>query len=227
MCGRFVSMSDPDGIVRFFTVDDRQTDDLPPSWNVAPTSEVYSVVEHEDRRVLVAFRWGLVPSWADDVKIGGRMINARSESAADKPAYRTALSRRRCLIPADGFYEWTAGPDGSRQPHFIHHAGGTLLAFAGLWEVWRDHSEPDAPPLRTCTILTTGSAGSVRALHERMPVMVDPAGWSAWLDRDQQDGREALAALQPLDPDLLRHHRVAPAVNNVRNDRPELIRPLT
>jgi putative SOS response-associated peptidase YedK len=225
MCGRFVSMSDPDGIVRFFTVDDRQADDLPPSWNVAPTDTVYSVVEHDDARVLVAFRWGLVPSWAKDLRIGSRMINARVESAVDKPAFRTALSRRRCLVPADGFYEWTTGADG-KQPHFIHHLGGTPLAFAGLWETWRDPGDPGADPVRTCTILTTEAAGPMRELHDRMPVMVDPSAWDGWLDRDLTDARTALDVLEPLDPDLLTHHPVSPEANSVRNNGPELIRPL-
>jgi putative SOS response-associated peptidase YedK len=226
MCGRFVSMSDPDGIVRFFTVDDRKADDLPARWNVAPTDEIYSVVEHDGSRLLVTFRWGLVPAWADDPKIGSRMINARAETAAEKPAFRTALARRRCLIPADGFYEWTATPEGGRQPHFIHHAGGTQLAFAGLWETWRDDSQPEAPPLRTCTILTTEAAGPIRALHHRMPVVLAPSRWGDWLDRDLSDARHAASVLEVLDPDLLVHHPVGTDVNSVRNDRPDLIQPV-
>lgn len=225
MCGRFVSMSDPDGIVRFFTVDDRKADDLPPSWNVAPTDPVHAVAEHAGRRVLVAFRWGLVPSWARDRRGAARMINARVETVADKPAFRTALSRRRCLLPAAGFYEWTAAPGGGKQPHFIHHAGGTPLAFAGLWETWRDPGDPGAPPLRTCAILTTAAAGRPRDLHDRMPVALDPAAWDAWLDRDLTDPAAAAALLQPLDPGLLVHHPVSTAVNDVRNNGPELLRP--
>ncbi len=219
-------MSDPDGIVRFFVVDDRKADDLPPSWNVAPTDPVYAVAEHSQRRVLVTFRWGLVPSYSRDRRRAAAHINARIETAADKPAYRNGLARRRCLIPADGFYEWTAAPDGGRQPHFIHHAGGLPLAFAGMWEVWRDPSDPDSELLRTCTILTTEAEGAIRGLHDRMPVAVAPESFDDWLDRDLTDAREALARLQPLDPELLVHHPVGRAVNDVRNNGPELIRPV-
>jgi putative SOS response-associated peptidase YedK len=226
MCGRFVSMSDPEGIMRFFTIDDRQADDLPPSWNVAPTDEVYAVAEHDGRRVLVAFRWGLVPRWAKDRRIGARMINARAETAAEKSAFREALARRRCLIPADGFYEWTRDAGGGRQPHLIHHAGGTPLAFAGLWETWRDRAAPEQPPLRSCTILTTAAQGSIAALHDRMPVVLPADRWDAWLDRALDDAQEAAALLDPLDPDLLRHHPVSPEVNDVRNDHAGLIEPL-
>lgn len=225
MCGRFVSMSDPDGFVDLLGIDDRKDDDLPARWNVAPTDPVRAVAEHAGRRALVTFRWGLVPSWADDRKGAARMINARIESAADKPAYRTALARRRCLVPADGFYEWTKVPDG-RQPHLIHHVGGTPLAFAGLWEIWRDPSDPDADLLRTCTILTTAAEGDLRRLHDRMPVVVDASCWDAWLDRDLQDPEAALAALTPVGVELLTHHEVSRAVNDVRNDGPELIHPL-
>jgi putative SOS response-associated peptidase YedK len=226
MCGRFVAMSDPEGIVRFLTIDDRQAEDLPPRWNVAPTDPVHAAAEHEGRRVLVTFRWGLVPSWASDARGGARMINARSETVADKPAFRTALSRRRCLIPADGFYEWTPDGAGGKQPHFIHHAGGTQLAFAGLWETWRDPADAQAPPLRTCTILTTAADGPIRDLHHRMPVALDPARWDAWLDRDLTDARAAAALLDPIDPALLVHHPVSTAVSSVRNDGPELIHPV-
>jgi putative SOS response-associated peptidase YedK len=225
MCGRFVSMSDPAGIVRFFTVDDRKADDLPPRWNVAPTDEVYAVAAHAGRRLLVTFRWGLVPSWAKDRRGAARMINARVETVADRPAFRTALSRRRCLVPADGFYEWTTAADGRKQPHFIHHAGGVPVAFAGLWETWRDPGDPDAPPLRTCTILTTEARGPVRELHDRMPVALATSRWDGWLDRGLTEPGAVLALLEPLDPGLLVHHPVDPAVNDVRNDGAELLRP--
>jgi putative SOS response-associated peptidase YedK len=224
MCGRFVSMTDADGLVRFFTVDDRKADDLPASYNVAPTDPVYAVVEHDARRVLVTFRWGLVPSWADDVKVGSRMINARVESAADKPAFRTALARRRCLIPADGFYEWRKEGE-TKVPHLIHHVGGTPLAFAGLWEVWRDPADPEAPLLRTCTILTTAATGHLSDLHPRMPVVLDPERWAPWLDRDLTDAHEAKALLEPLDVDLLAHHAVSTEVNAVRNNHAGLLNP--
>src|SRR5688500_9258472 len=184
MCGRFVSALDPDGLVKFFVIDDRKDDDLPPSYNVAPTDPVRAVAAHQDHRYLVTFRWGLVPRWAESPKVAATMINARAETAAGKPAFRDALRRRRCLIPADGFYEWTKAPDGTKLPHFITPAEGGLLAFAGLWETWRDNADPEAPPLRSCTILTRAAQGSVTELHDRMPLALPRDAWDFWLAAD-------------------------------------------
>jgi putative SOS response-associated peptidase YedK len=164
-----LSASDPDGLVRFFVVDERRDEDRPPSYNVAPTDPVPAVVEHDDRRYLVTFRWGLVPHWAGDRSGASRMINARSETAADKPAYRDALLRRRCLIPAGGFYEWQRGDGDTPLPYFIHPADQSVFAFAGLWETWRDPQAPDAAPLRTCTILTMPADARLAHLPARMP----------------------------------------------------------
>lgn len=225
MCGRFVSMTDPEGLIRFFTVDDRKADDLPASYNVAPTQEVYGIAEHRGARHLVTFRWGLLPSWAKDRKMMARLINARAESVGTKPAFRTALQRRRCLIPADGFYEWHTPEGGDKTPHFVHDPGGRPLAFAGLWETWRDPDDTDAPLLRTTTIITTAASGTMTRLYHRMPVVLPPDRWDAWLDRDRTDGEQAEALLR--DPiDALEHHPVSTDVNNVRNDRPDLIRPV-
>ena len=203
----------------WFEVDDRRTDELPASYNVAPTMPVYAVAEHAGRRHLVSFRWGLVPSWADDGKVGSRMINARVETVADKPAYRTALQRRRCLIPADGFYEWRVDASG-RTPFYIHRGGDAPLAFAGLWEAWK---QPDGQWLRTCTIVTTAAAPRLRPLHERMPIVLPAATWERWLDRDERRIPAVLPLLARPATDDLVWHPVGTAVNNVRNDRPELI----
>jgi putative SOS response-associated peptidase YedK len=232
MCGRFVAASDPDDLARLFDVDERQTDELAASYNVAPTMPVYAIAEHAAKRHLVSFRWGLVPNWSDDAKGAARMINARAETVADKPAYRTALQRRRCLIPADGFYEWRvaapgvrtprAGPT-SRTPFFIHRADRTQLAFAGLWEAWK---QPDGEWLRTCTIVTTRAAPRLQHLHERMPVVLPRRAWDRWLDRDERRPAAALALLaEPASDDLV-WHEVSPDVNNVRNDRAHLIAPV-
>lgn len=218
MCGRFVAASDPDDLSRLFDVDDRHADELPASYNVAPTMPVYAIAEHAARRHLVSFRWGLVPTWAQDARGAARMINARAETVAGKPAYRTALLRRRCLIPADGFYEWRVDAAG-RTPFFIHRDDGTPLAFAGLWEAWKD---PAGQWLRTCTIVTTGAAPRLQHLHERMPVVLPPAAWERWLDRGERRAPAALALLaQPAADDLV-WHEVSTDVNNVRNDRPDL-----
>jgi putative SOS response-associated peptidase YedK len=234
MCGRFVAASDADDLARLFDVDDRQTDELAASYNVAPTMPVYAIAEHATRRHLVSFRWGLIPNWSDDPKGAARMINARAETVADKPAYRTALQRRRCLIPADGFYEWRVDAGGRsaaggpasrtnpsrRTPFFIHRDNGTPLAFAGLWEAWR---QPDGHWLRTCTIVTTKAAPRLQHLHERMPVVLPPGAWDRWLDRDERRPAAALALLaEPASDDLV-WHEVGPDVNNVRNDRPDLV----
>jgi putative SOS response-associated peptidase YedK len=219
MCGRFVAASDPDQLALWFDVDDRRTDELPASYNVAPTMPVYAIAEHARRRYLVSFRWGLVPTWADDAKGAARMINARAETIADKPAYRTALQRHRCLIPADGFYEWRVDETG-RTPFYIHRADGGPLAFAGLWEGWR---HPDGEWLRTCTIVTTRAAPHLEPLHPRMPIVMPAAAWDQWLDRDERRPAAALDLLARPDSDDLVWHAVSDDVNNVRNDRPDLI----
>lgn len=225
MCGRFVSVIDPDGLARFFVVDDRQAHDLPPSWNVAPTDEVYAVVEHERRRHLVTFRWGLIPHWADDPRVAARHINARAETLTTKPAFRDAFRRRRCLIPADGFYEWTPAPDGGPPtPHFIHRADRTPLAFAGLWAVW--HASPDAEPVRTCTIVTTAANRDVAPLHDRMPVVLPADAWPLWLDRDERATGHLQALLLPSPADSFVHHPVSTQVNHPRNNHPGLIVPV-
>lgn len=224
MCGRFVSATDADGLVRFFSVDDRKADDLPPSWNVAPTDEVYAVVEHQERRVLVSFRWGLVPHWADDERIGARMINARAETAPDKPAFREAFRRRRCLLPADGFYEWETLADGRKQPHFVFSPDGAPLALAGLWERWQPPSDDGerGRTVRSCTVLTTAAAPAVADLHDRMPVILPPAAWERWLDRDLQDPIALESLIAEARADLVTRP-ASPEANSVRNNHPGLI----
>lgn len=224
MCGRFVAITDPDGLARFLVVDDRQAEELPPSYNVAPTQEVYAARVREDRRTLVTLRWGLVPHWADDPAVGSRHINARAETAADKPAFRDAFARRRCLIPANGFYEWRTGPGGVKVPHYITPADGGLLAFAGLWSVW---GGPDRDvPLRTCTILTTAANDLVAPLHDRMPVVLGADAWDEWLDPDHPDPHALRRLLVPAPADALTLHAVSQEANSPRNDHPGLIEPV-
>jgi putative SOS response-associated peptidase YedK len=182
---------------------------------------VYAISEHADRRYLVSFRWGLVPTWSDDPKVGSRMINARRESVADKPAYRTALRRRRCIIPADGFYEWQTLSHG-KTPYFIHRADGRPLAFAGLWEGWKS---PDGEWLRTCAIITGAADQRLADLHARMPIVLRPDTWDVWLDRDERRPDAVLDLLARPDVADLTWHAVGDRVNNVRNDDPTLIAP--
>lgn len=223
MCGRFVAAADPDGIARLFVVDERKDADVPPSWNVAPTDPVRAVVEHDHKRLLVAFRWGLVPHWASDERKAATLINARVETVAEKAAFRDAFPRRRCLIPADGFYEWTTDDAGRKQPHLLYRPDGTPLAFAGLWSVWHP-PEPDREPLRTCTIITTAAAGPAAELHDRMPLVLPPTAWDAWLDRDERDVPALEALLAEADAALV-YHPVSPEVNTPRNNHPGLVTP--
>jgi putative SOS response-associated peptidase YedK len=217
MCGRFVAASPPPLLAEHFAVDEIRVDDVQPSWNVAPTDRVPAVAAHGGRRLLGAFRWGLVPSWAPDPSGGARLINARAETLPDKPAFREAFARRRCLIPADGFYEWRLTIGGAKQPVFIFPTDERPVAFAGLWEVWRDRSDPDAPPLRTCTIVTTSANARLSMLHARMPVVLARDAWATWLDHDVHDPFELAALLVPAPDDTFDVRDASRAVNDVRN----------
>ncbi len=221
MCGRYVAAADPDQLAAWFDVDEQRADELPASYNVAPTMPVYAVTEHADRRYLVSFRWGLVPIWSADPKAGARMINARMESVADKPAYRDALRRRRCIIPADGFYEWQRHPHG-KTPYYIYRADGRPLAFAGLWAGWKS---PDGDWLRTCAIITGAADERLADLHPRMPIVLPSDTWDTWLDRDERRPDAALGLLSRPDVGPLTWHAVSDRVNSVRNDDPSLIVP--
>lgn len=219
MCGRFVVTPNPETIARFFDVSEVVTKDLGASFNVAPTDSIYGIAEHEDERLLGAFRWGFIPWWSK--KKGPLHINARAESVATSPAFRDAFSRKRCLIPADGFFEWEAGPDG-KQPYFIHAPDGGMLAFAGIWSRW---TEPDrGDEVTTAAILTTASRGPVSALHDRMPVILPDRLWDSWLDRDLRNPDEVGPLLQPVAD--LELHRVSKLVNSVKNNVPECVMPI-
>ncbi len=214
---------------------------LPPvSYNTAPTDPVPAVWvrptrEHPDAglRQLTALRWGLVPSWSKDPRSGARMINARRETIATKPAFRKALASRRCLLPALGYYEWytAATPDARgrpvKHPFFIHPIDDRLLVMGGLYEFWRDPAAVGTPAewLRTCTIITMTASDAVGHIHDRMPVTISPENWDAWLDRET--GSEQALGLLDDDPGArLTAHAVSPLVNRVANDGPELIAPL-
>jgi putative SOS response-associated peptidase YedK len=239
MCGRYSSSSTTKDLARIFDVDEIRAEDLPPRYNIAPSLPVYAVAlsRTEDgrkkapHRVLGTFQWGLVPSWAKDRKVGNRMINARAETLAIKPAYRRAFAgHRAALLPADFFYEWQrrpakAGNPASKLPYAVHRADGQPMAFAALWEVWRDKENPDTEPLRTCVIVTTVANQLMKPLHDRMPVILDPADWDTWLDPDTDlDTLQGL--LVPASADDLEAYPISTQVNNVRNDGPALLDPL-
>jgi len=225
VCGRFVAITDADGLARFLVVDKRDVDHLAPSYNVAPTHEVHAAVEQAGRRTLVALRWGLLPTWLDDPTTGPGLINARAETAAVKPAFRDAFARRRCLIPADGFYEWRAGPARTKVPYFIRAPDDRPLALAGLWTTSRPR-DPWRPVLRTCAILTTVATRPVSALHDRAPVMLPAAAWDEWLDPDHPDPRALSRLLLPAPDDALVMHAVSQQVNSVGHNHPGLIEPV-
>lgn len=241
MCGRYASSRSPEDLVEEFeVVADRTPAPLAADYNVAPTKEVYAVVERPPsrdspeppERQLRVLTWGLVPSWAKDPSIGNRMINARMETVADKPAYKRAFAARRCLLPADGYFEWyptsrtTKAGKPVKQPFFIRPADGGVLAMAGLYEIWRDPGRAEDDPERfrwTCTVITTDAEDSLGRIHDRMPLMVERDRWSQWLD--PRVGGE-LSLLVPAAPGRLEAYPVSTAVGNVRNNGPELVEPL-
>ena len=191
-------------------------------FNVAPGDDVLAVVMREGDPTGALLRWGLVPPWAEDPRVGFKMINARAETVADKPAYRGPFERGRCLIVADGFYEWTR--DGSRQPFHITREGGEPFAFAGLRTAWRDPRDPDGELLRSCTIVTTEANAKIAHIHPRMPVILDPDGEDEWLDPNTPAGR-LHELLRPLPADLTQERAVSKAVNDARYDGPECLAP--
>ena len=242
MCGRYAAAKDPAALVEEFEVAAAPEEELRPDYNVAPTKKVYLVVDRprDDvrERALVIGRWGLVPSWAKDPSIGSRMINARAETVAEKPAFRRAFAKRRCLVPADGYYEWylPTSPDAPvgkggkplKQPFFIHPADGSSLAMAGLYEWWRDPTRADDDPEAwrlTCTVITTEATDDVGRIHDRMPMTIGPADWSTWLDPDHGPD-EVAALLTPAVSTRLDAYPVSTLVNSVRNNGPELIEPM-
>ena len=220
MCGRYASSRAVDDLLVTFEVPEPPEQVLPPSWNVAPTDPVYAVLQRDGVRSLRVLRWGLVPSWAKDRRAGARMINARRETLTEKPAFRSAYARRRCLVPADGYYEWQV--QGARkQPWFLTSRDGGPLAMAGLYEVWRD---PEGELLWTCTVVTTEAADDTGHIHDRTPLLVRPGDWARWLDPTVDDpGAELLV---PGTPGVLDAWPVGTAVGNVRNDGPELVAPV-
>jgi putative SOS response-associated peptidase YedK len=242
MCGRYASSRRPEDLVEEFEIDKVQVaEPLPPDYNVAPTKQVYAVVQrpadpHDEHgaseRQLRSVRWGLVPFWAKDPSVGNKMINARMETVHEKPAYRRPFASRRCLLPADGYFEWYATEQKTKagkpvkQPFFIHPADGGVLAMAGLYEVWRDKTRDDDDPQRflwSCTVITTSAEDSVGHIHDRMPLMVERDRWTSWLDPAVDDPDTLKQLLVPAAPGRLEAYPVSTAVNSVRNNGPELL----
>jgi putative SOS response-associated peptidase YedK len=217
MCGRYTLATPARRLAEQFGIAGSSVE-LPPSHNVAPTQGVAAVVEEGGQRRLEVLRWGLIPPWADDPQIGSRMINARSETAPGKPSFRRAFRERRCLIPADGFYEWRR-TNGAKQPYFIHMEAGGPFAFAGLWESWSKGGEGE---VRTCTILTTEANTLVGEIHDRMPVILAADAYDVWLD-PASERDELTALLAPYPEDGMEAYPVSRFVNSPQNNDPRCI----
>jgi putative SOS response-associated peptidase YedK len=221
MCGRFTLHHSADEIAARF---DAESQPLEPRYNVAPTQAVTVVTQNGVRHV-AQYRWGLVPAWAPDLAIGNKMINARVETVAEKPAYRSAFRKRRCLIPADGFYEWKEADnpgEGGRTPMYFHRQDKAVFALAGLWDEWRDKA---GTPFRSCTIITGTPNPLVAPVHDRMPIILNPENESAWLDATLTDPGALLSLLVPYPADLMEVYAVSRKVNSPAADDPECIRP--
>jgi putative SOS response-associated peptidase YedK len=250
MCGRFALYTPPAKIARYFgaTLAEGPDGEHAPSWNVAPTDSVLGVRDRparpreqrsadqgppeqgpseeggEPERLLMSFRWGLIPWWSKDAKSGSRLFNARGETVATRASFREAFRERRIIVPADGFYEWHKTKTGARQPHYFDRADGQPLAFAGLAERWRDkNAGPDAPIVRSCTVITTTAGPDMSGIHDRMPVILDPATFDVWLDPANEDVEELRALLRAPPAGTVVHHPVGPRIGNVRNNDPTLI----
>jgi len=222
VCGRFTLTTNLGAIAKRFGVS-RFLEEVghAPRYNVAPTQTVI-VVSDDGTRHLAEMRWGLIPSWAKDPAIGNRMINARAETVATKPAFRFALLKRRCVIPADGFYEWR--PLGRRkQPVYIALKSREPFAFAGLWESWMS---PEGEEVKSCTIITTEANELLKPIHDRMPVILTREAEAVWLDPTIEDPERVLCLLKPYPPDEIEVYPVSTKVNSPANDRPECIKPL-
>ncbi|WP_421120104.1 SOS response-associated peptidase [Aquihabitans daechungensis] len=227
MCGRYVSTSTPDEIARYFDADEQPERALEASWNVAPTDDVYVVLERDDVRLVAEHHWGLVPFWAKSAAVGNKMINARADGLATKGAFKDSFARKRCIVPADGFYEWQRLPGQKvKQPYLITRRTGEPLAFAGLWSSWKPPGTDGSERLRSATIITTTPNDLMATIHDRMPVILPASAWDEWLDpaNTDVDGLERL--LVPAPSDVLTMRAVSTEVNNVRNQGAHLIDPI-
>src|SRR5437588_3521204 len=227
MCGRYVIFSTPEAIRALFRYGEQPN--FPPRYNVAPTQPIPVVRLVDGKPSFALMRWGLLPSWVDEPKTFPLLINARGESVLDKPAFRNAMRRRRCLIPTDGFYEWQAGAGGRKQAYFVRaRTGGDgaapPLAFAGLWETW---TGPNGEELDTAAIVTTEANRTLAAIHPRMPVFVPPEAFDRWLDCDAVPAEEAASLIKPADDALLEAYPISSAVNRAANDSETVIAPLS
>ena len=219
MCGRFAITLPNDAMAQLFAA--TPSNDLPEgeNFNVCPTNRIATVTSQDGQRRLRPMRWGFLPHWYKTENGGPLLINARSETIAEKPAFKSACRERRCLIPATGFYEWTKDQDGKRLPWYIRRADGAPVVFAGVWQRW----EREGEAFTTCAIVTTAANRNLSVIHHRMPLILEQEDWPLWLG---ETGKGAARLMQPGDDGILEYHRVDPAVNSNRASGPELIEPV-
>lgn len=221
MCGRFTITITMEELMEMFDLEDLVgSSAFLPRYNIAPTQMIPAIIAHEGRRRLGELRWGLIPSWAKDEKVGFQTINAKAETIAEKPAFRNSFQRKRCIIPADGFYEWQKNGT-VKTPYRIVLKDAPAFAMAGLYDTW---TSADGTKVSSCTIITTTPNELMADIHNRMPVILHRQDITAWLDRSWQNTAELTKLLRPYEASAMRAYRVSPAVGNVRNDSPELIR---
>ncbi|MAA97945.1 MAG: DUF159 family protein [Stappia sp.] len=220
MCGRFVLAASPEQVRDHFSHVERE--EFPPRYNIAPTQPIATVRLFEGARHFVLVRWGLVPGWVKDPASFSLLANARGETAADKPSFRTAMRHRRCLVPASGYYEWRAGPDGRKQPYFVRPRAGGLVALAGLWEEWCD---PDGGVIDTGALMTVPANAALSHIHDRMPLVIAPEHFDLWLDVKSARPQEIRALIRPAPDDLFEAFPVSRRVNGARDDDPGLLEP--
>jgi len=224
MCGRFVQYSPLQTIQQMLDVGTVSFEVIP-NYNVAPTQKIITVIKHNNENKLEKLHWGLVPFWAKDISIGSRMINARAETVSQKPSFRNAFRKRRCLIPADGFYEWK-GEKGNKQPYYVSIPSGEPFSFAGLWETWTDKETGEESVYKSCTIITTAASESIREIHHRMPAILDPEFHEKWLNTDIQDPKELQVIINDGIIHDMKYYPVSKLVNSVKNNDPNCIKPV-
>jgi putative SOS response-associated peptidase YedK len=228
MCGRVALFSPPSRLAKLLDAQLAAGIDPEghPSWNIGPQRRLFGVTENDGVRTLDQYRWGLIPSWSKDPSIANRLFNARGETVAEKPSFRSAFAKRPCVLPVDGFYEWDHRAGRGKQPYYFTRVDEQPLLLAGLYERWRDPSVPgDAPPLQTCTVITTSPSKDMDELHDRMPVVLGVSDVELWLDVEVYGPDERMQLLRPAPAGTLSHYGVDSAVGSVRNDGPELIEP--
>lgn len=221
MCGRFTRTANPKAIEDEFKVTVPPDVLLKPRYNIAPTQIIPAVLESAGERIVSELRWGLIPAWAKEAAIGSRLINARSETLSEKPSFRNAFRRRRCLIPASGFYEWQRVEKGAKQPFYFRLKDKDVFGFAGLWEEWLDKETGEA--VATCTIITTMANKVLEPVHDRMPVILQPKDYEQWLDEKENNTDALRQLLAPFPAAEMTSHAVSRAVNSPTSDSPELI----